>query len=68
MVGFGQLAETFGQQQNGQDVKKGKYGKRSKERKEGQWPQYVPSSFLLLVVRPGAPSGVLAPSSDARSP
>ena len=26
------------------------------------------SSFLLLVVRPGAPSSVLAPSSDARSP
>ena len=25
-------------------------------------------SFLLLVVRPGAPSSVLAPSSDARSP
>ena len=25
----------------------------------------VPSSFLLLVVRPGAPSSVLAPSSDA---
>ena len=28
----------------------------------------VPSSFLFLVVRPGAPSSVLAPSSDARSP
>ena len=28
----------------------------------------APSSFLFLVVRPGAPSGVLAPSSDARSP
>ena len=26
------------------------------------------SSFLLLVVRPGAPSSVLAPSSMARSP
>ena len=25
-------------------------------------------SFLLLVVRPGAPSSVPAPSSDARSP
>ena len=25
------------------------------------------SSYLLLVVRPGAPSSVLAPSSDARS-
>ena len=25
------------------------------------------NSFLLLVVRPGAPSSVLAPSSDARS-
>ena len=25
----------------------------------------VPSSFLLLVVRPGAPGSVLAPSSDA---
>ena len=29
---------------------------------------FVTSSFLLLVVRPGAPSSVLAPSSDARSP
>ena len=28
----------------------------------------VPSSFFFLVVRPGAPSSVLAPSSDARSP
>ena len=28
----------------------------------------APSSFLFLVVRPGAPSSVLAPSSDARSP
>ena len=28
---------------------------------------FVPSSFLLLVVRPGAPSSVLAPSSKARS-
>ena len=28
----------------------------------------APSSFLLLVVRPGAPGSVLAPSSDARSP
>ena len=28
----------------------------------------VANSFLLLVVRPGAPSSVLAPSSDARSP
>ena len=26
---------------------------------------FVPSSFLLLVVRPGAPSSVLAPSSGA---
>ena len=26
----------------------------------------APSSFLLLVVRPGAPSSVLAPSSKAR--
>ena len=26
------------------------------------------TSFLFLVVRPGAPSSVLAPSSDARSP
>ena len=25
---------------------------------------FVPSSFLLLVVRPGAPSSVLAPNSD----
>ena len=29
---------------------------------------FVTSSFLLLAVRPGAPSSVLAPSSDARSP
>ena len=29
------------------------------------WPKIVPSSYLLLVVRPGAPSSVLAPSSDA---
>ena len=28
----------------------------------------VSNSFLLPVVRPGAPSSVLAPSSDARSP
>ena len=28
----------------------------------------VPSSFLLLLVRPGAPGSVLAPSSTARSP
>ena len=28
----------------------------------------VPSSFLLLVVRPGAPSSVLVPSSDALVP
>ena len=28
----------------------------------------VTSRFSLLVVRPGAPSSVLAPSSDARSP
>ena len=28
----------------------------------------APSSFLLLVVWPGAPSSILAPSSDARSP
>ena len=27
----------------------------------------APSSFLFLVVRPGAPSSVLAPSSDATS-
>ena len=27
-----------------------------------------PSSLLFLVVRPGAPSSVLVPSSDARSP
>ena len=26
---------------------------------------FVPYRFLLLVVRPGAPSSVLAPSSDA---
>ena len=29
---------------------------------------FVPSSFLLIVVRPGAPSSVLVPSSKARSP
>ena len=28
----------------------------------------VPSSFLLLVVRPGAPSSVVAPSSDGLQP
>ena len=28
----------------------------------------APNNFWLLVVRPGAPSGVLAPSTDARSP
>ena len=28
----------------------------------------VPSSFLLLVVRLGAPSSILVSSSDARSP
>ena len=28
----------------------------------------APSSFLLLVAMPGAPSSVLAPSSKARSP
>ena len=28
---------------------------------------FAPSSFLLLVVRPGAPSSVLVPSSDASS-
>ena len=27
----------------------------------------APNSFLLLVVRPGAPNSVLAPSSKARS-
>ena len=30
-------------------------------------PLLLRSSFLLLVVRPGAPSSVLAPSSDAPS-
>ena len=29
---------------------------------------FAPSSFLFLVVRPGALSSFLAPSSDARSP
>ena len=29
---------------------------------------FAPSSFLLLVVRPGASSSVLAPSSDALAP
>ena len=28
---------------------------------------FATSSYLLLVVRPGAPSSVLAPSSKARS-
>ena len=28
----------------------------------------APTGFLFLVVRPGAPSSVLAPSSDARGP
>ena len=28
----------------------------------------APSSFLLPVVRPGAPTSVLAPSSDALAP
>ena len=46
-----------------------------KDRRQGVSPQtslarvfFVTSSYLLLVVRPGAPSSVLAPSSDARSP
>ena len=30
--------------------------------------QFVTSSFLLPVVRPGATNSVLVPSSDARSP
>ena len=46
------------------------------ERAEGEELEKLlaPNSFLLLVVRmllvvrPGAPSSVLAPSSDARSP
>ena len=29
---------------------------------------FVPSSFLLLVVRPGAPSSVLAPNSNGLQP
>ena len=29
---------------------------------------FAPSSFLLLVVRPGVSSSVLAPSSDALAP
>ena len=29
---------------------------------------FVTSSFLLLVVRPGAPSSVLAPTSDGLQP
>ena len=33
-----------------------------KSKKSNKWI-LVPSSFLLLVVRPGAPSSVLAPSS-----
>ena len=36
------------------------------EANEGMEFQLVAS--LLLIVRPGAPSSVLAPSSDARSP
>ena len=34
----------------------------------GVWSSHAPSSFLLLVVRPGAPRSVLAPSSDALVP
>ena len=36
----------------------------SKKDKKEVW-LLVPSVFLVLVVRPGAPSSVLAPSSDA---
>ena len=32
---------------------------------EAAFSAFVTSSFLLLVVRPGAPSSVLAPTSDA---
>ena len=34
-------------------------------RRAGRGSVFAPSSFLLLVVRPGAPSSVFAPSSDA---
>ena len=43
-------------------------GRRTFEsRKPRAQLQRVPNSFLFLVVRPGAPSSVLVPSSDARS-
>ena len=38
---------------------------RTALRRSSLRPASVPSSFLFLVVRPGAPSSVLAPSSDA---
>ena len=37
-------------------------------RRDSHQKLLVESSFLLLVVRPGAPSSILVPSSDARSP
>ena len=43
---------------------------RMKGGQELSWVRMIgsPSSFLLLVAMPGAPSSVLAPSSKARSP
>ena len=46
------------------DVKAGLLEQRNGRPKDVQYVR----SFLFLVVRPGAPSIVLAPSSDARSP
>ena len=37
-------------------------------KRKGRTPSEPLIASLLLVVRPGAPSSVLAPSSDARSP
>ena len=42
--------------------------REGRDKRRVQKSRSVPSSFLFLVVRPGAPSSVLAPSSDARSP
>ena len=42
-------------------------GPQNQGRPRPVWEK-TPRSFLFLVVRPGAPSSVLVPSSDARSP
>ena len=47
--------------------------RRNTELSGARWPVMaivllVTSSYLLLVVRPGAPSSILASSSDASSP